>query len=226
MGEFQRETASWLFEQPFWLQMSTCQKESWLEYREGVALQYEDILRILDMERANMEQQDIVEMSRYRWVDLNHEERQSLQEYQRTWEVLGGGQIVAARFANKTQCIESWQHDSQTRKTEKGNATDDKKQEKTSNIRKAADEFCSTRHLGQKLGNVNSGPLLIEIAGFLGFPGRDRSWVTTWGEDVTYLCDQSDSGGFHGHHWTMAGWVLDNVSIEALLQEFPNSLHT
>ena len=104
--------------------------------------------------------------------------------------------------------------------------TDDKKQEKTSNIRKAADEFCSTMHLGQKLGNVNSGPLLIEIAGFLGLPGRDGSWVTTWGEDVTYLCDQSDSGGFHGHHWTMAGWVLDNVSIEALLQEFQNSLHT
>ena len=211
MGEFQRETASWLFKQPFWLQMSTCQKESWLEFREGVALQYEDILRILDMERANMEQQDIVEMSRYRWVDLNHEERQSLQEYQGTWQILGGGQIVAARFANMTQCIDSWLHLSQTRRTER------------SNKRKAADEFCSTRHLGQKLGIVDCGPLLFEIASFLGFPGRDRTWLTNWGEDVTYLCDQSESGRFHCHHWTMAGWVLDNVSIEALFQEFPNS---
>ena len=105
MGEFQRETASWLVRQPFWLSMATCQKESWLEFREGVTIQHEDILFIRDMERASMEQQDIVEMSRYRWVDLNHEERQSLQEYQGAWEVLGGGQIVAARFANKARCI-------------------------------------------------------------------------------------------------------------------------
>jgi hypothetical protein len=105
MGEFQRETASWLVRQPFWLNMATCQKESWLEFREGVTIQHEDILFIRDMERASMEQQDIVEMSRYRWVDLNHEERQSLQEYQGAWEVLGGGQIVAARFANKAGCI-------------------------------------------------------------------------------------------------------------------------
>ena len=50
------------------------------------------------------------------------------------------------------------------------------------------------------------------------------SWVTPWGEDATYLCGQSESGGFSSHPWTMTGWVLCNGSIEALLQEFPNPI--
>ena len=98
MPVFEREEGSWLFNQDFWLGMSPLQKEAWLEYREGVTMQYEDILFIRELERTAMGQQDVVEMSRYHWDDMGPEEKLELSEYQHAWRVLGGGGRIAARL--------------------------------------------------------------------------------------------------------------------------------
>jgi len=98
MPEFKREEATWLFSQPFWLGMSPLDKESWMEHRERVTMEYEDFLFLCTLEQSQMEQQDVVDMSRYHWNSLEPEEMQSLREYQHAWRVLGGGPRVAARL--------------------------------------------------------------------------------------------------------------------------------
>ena len=60
-------------------------------------MQYEDVLFLRELERLNMEQQDVVEMSRYYW-DLDDEGVQDLREYQHAWQVLGGGPYTHARL--------------------------------------------------------------------------------------------------------------------------------
>ena len=77
--------------------MSSEEKVSWLEFRERIGMQYEDVLFLRELERCNMEQQDVVEMSRYNW-DLDDEGVQDLREYQHAWQVLGGGPYIHARF--------------------------------------------------------------------------------------------------------------------------------
>ena len=56
----------------------------------------------------------------------------------------------------------------------------------------------------------------------LGFPEQDNRWCTPWGEDVTYLCEISDIGGFGSVGWTIHGWILDDYSMRALKEEFPD----
>ena len=55
----------------------------------------------------------------------------------------------------------------------------------------------------------------------LGFPEQDNRWCTPWGEDVTYLCEISHTGGCASAKWTMNGWILDDSSMQALKEEFP-----
>ena len=71
---------------------------SLLEFRERVAMQYKDVLFLRELERSKMEQQDVVEMSRYHWDDLDDEDVKSLREYQHAWQVLCGGPYVRARW--------------------------------------------------------------------------------------------------------------------------------
>ena len=78
--------------------MSPQEKESWLQFRERVTMQYEDALFIRKSEQIQMEQQDVVEMSRYHWENLDPDEAQSLEEYRHAWRLLGGGPRVAARL--------------------------------------------------------------------------------------------------------------------------------
>ena len=61
-----------------------------------------------------------------------------------------------------------------------------------------------------------------EIAAMLGFPEPDKRWCTPWGEDVTYLCEISGIGGFGYVEWTIHGWILDDYSMRALKEEFPD----
>ena len=82
MPEFIRETGAWLYKQKFWAKMSSEEKVSWLEFRERIGMQYEDVLFLRELERLNTEQQDVVEMSRYNWGDLDDEGAQDLREYQ------------------------------------------------------------------------------------------------------------------------------------------------
>ena len=98
MMEFTREGAIWLFSQDFWLEMSSSEKMSWLEFRERVTMQYEDILHLRDMEQCQMAQQDVVEMSRLHFDPDLVEEFVSLEEYQHAWRILGGGPNVAVRL--------------------------------------------------------------------------------------------------------------------------------
>ena len=85
--------------------------------------------------------------------------------------------------------------------------------------RQKADEFCSCRHLEKTtLGTAGAS----EIAAMLGFPEQDNRWCTPWGEDVTYLCEFSGIGGFGSAAWTIHGWILDDSSMRALKEEFPD----
>ena len=85
--------------------------------------------------------------------------------------------------------------------------------------RQKANEFCSCVHLEKtKLGTAGAS----EIASLLGFPEQDNRWCTPWGEDVTYLCEISDIGGFGSKGWTIHGWILDEYSMWALKEEFPD----
>ena len=77
--------------------MSFEEKESWLETRERIGMQYEDVFFLRELEQVNMEQQDVVEMSRYNW-DLDDESVQDLREYQHAWQVLGAGPYIHARW--------------------------------------------------------------------------------------------------------------------------------
>ena len=82
-----------------------------------------------------------------------------------------------------------------------------------------ANEFCSCVHLAKsKLGTAGAS----EIAALLGFPDQDNRWCTPWGQDVTYLCVRSDIGGFASNAWTIHGWILDEESMCALQEEFPD----
>ena len=84
----------------------------------------------------------------------------------------------------------------------------------------AADENASVEHIQRKCGDFVSE----RIAMFLGLPDRDMRWLTSWGEDVTDLCDASDSGGFGSNKWTVRGWILDDSSMDSLRREYPNRL--
>ena len=50
MPEFLRETGAWLLKQYFWAKMSSEEKVSWLESRERIAMQYEDVFFIRELE--------------------------------------------------------------------------------------------------------------------------------------------------------------------------------
>ena len=78
--------------------MTLEEREKWLQCRETVTMKYEDPLFLRELERCYMEQQDVVEMSRYTWEDLEPEEAQSFTEYQQAWRILGGGPIVLSRL--------------------------------------------------------------------------------------------------------------------------------
>ena len=79
--------------------------------------------------------------------------------------------------------------------------------------RQKAHEFCSFRHLEKTiLGTAGAS----EIAAMLGFPEQDNRWCTLWGEDVAYLCEISDIGGFGSAEWTIHGWILDDYTMQAL----------
>ena len=85
--------------------------------------------------------------------------------------------------------------------------------------RQKAHEFCSCRHLENTiLGTAGAK----EIAAMLGFPELDIRWCTPWGEDVTYICEISEIGGFASTRWTIDGWILDATSMQILQKEFPD----
>ena len=84
--------------------------------------------------------------------------------------------------------------------------------------RQAAHEFCSCMHLGQAiLGTAGA----YEIPRMLGFPDLDNRFCTTWGEDVTYIFHISSLCGVQVGKWTIHGWILDDSSMQALKEEFP-----
>ena len=87
--------------------------------------------------------------------------------------------------------------------------------------RRKANEFCTCVHLERgKLGISGAS----EIAAMLGLPERDSRWCTPWRDDVSYLCNISNIGGFGSKGWTFHGWILDACSMEALQEEFPEAL--
>ena len=83
-----------------------------------------------------------------------------------------------------------------------------------------ADEFAAVVHLRDMLGD----DVARELAFTLGFPEADIRWITPNGRDVTALCDRSDNGGFSSSQWTFSGWVLDDSSMRALADEFPDEI--
>ena len=88
-----------------------------------------------------------------------------------------------------------------------------------SNAREAADEWCSFMHIQRlKLGEVGSK----ELANLLDFPGRDETWISPEGIDLTELCGRSSTGGFSSNQWTLQGWILDDSSMAVLRREFPS----
>ena len=85
--------------------------------------------------------------------------------------------------------------------------------------RQTANEFCSVIHIRKNFGIA----LATELAQFLGFAEKDEKWISPSGEDMSDLCNTSDSGGLSGT-WTMnglGGFVLDDTSMNALRREFP-----
>ena len=81
-----------------------------------------------------------------------------------------------------------------------------------------ADELAGIVHLQAVFGD----DVAKELAAPVGLPELDCRWVTPSGRDVTALCDASDNGGFSSSRWTMQGWVLDDLSMRALVNEFPD----
>ena len=84
--------------------------------------------------------------------------------------------------------------------------------------RKAADSFCACRQLND-LFRMPGNTLIAE---FLGLDGMCIKWSTPSGDDVTALCEESLNGGFSSSRWSMHGWVLDEASVHALREEFPD----
>ena len=83
-----------------------------------------------------------------------------------------------------------------------------------------ADEYVSAQHFARQHGSL-IGSMIAE---FVGLPEKDEAWVTPWGTNVTDLTAISDSGGFSGKKWTMAGWILDNSSLLQLRKENPGDV--
>ena len=85
----------------------------------------------------------------------------------------------------------------------------------------AADSFVAVTQLSRKLFPPGASDMFAkELALYLDLPALDDKWVTPEGRDVTHLCESSDEGGFSGK-WSLQGWVLDELSMEALRAEFP-----
>ena len=55
----------------------------------------------------------------------------------------------------------------------------------------------------------------------LDFQNRDEKWISPEGIDLTDLCNRSQVGGFSSNQWTTSGWILDDMSLASLGQEFP-----
>ena len=55
----------------------------------------------------------------------------------------------------------------------------------------------------------------------LDFPDRDDKWISPEGIDLTELCNRSNVGGFSSNQWTTNGWILDEMSMASLREEFP-----
>ena len=86
----------------------------------------------------------------------------------------------------------------------------------------AADAFAGIKQLARTLFPPGAGDMFAkELAELIGLPELDEKWVTPEGRDVTRLCEASDDGGFSSSRWTMQGWVLDDRSMIALRNEFP-----
>ena len=83
-----------------------------------------------------------------------------------------------------------------------------------------ADEFAVVVHLQAIFGD----DVAMELAESLGFPDIGNRWITPYGRDVTTLCDASDNGGFSSSRWTFSGWILDDRSMRALANEFPDEI--
>ena len=82
-----------------------------------------------------------------------------------------------------------------------------------------AAEYCSIVHL--HLHN-RIAAFAEEIASYLGLPERDNRWVTPSGRAVNFFVDRSVHGGFSSTRWSIAGWELDEMSMVALVNEFPD----
>ena len=83
---------------------------------------------------------------------------------------------------------------------------------------KAADEFCSCKHLNTRL-HMPGSTLLAE---FVGLDDMCMKWLTPFGQDVTALTEASEFGGLGSSEWTLQGWVLDERSVQRLREEFPD----
>ena len=76
--------------------MSSVQQEDWLSFRERVAMQYEDLLFLRELENEAMALEDVVELSRMHWDSSDDEDNQfNLSLLRRIWDYLGGGTVIA-----------------------------------------------------------------------------------------------------------------------------------
>ena len=60
------------------------------------------------------------------------------------------------------------------------------------------------------------------LAQFVGLDYLCMKWVTPFGQDVTELAEASSIGLAGSSEWTLAGWVLDERSVQSLREEFPD----
>ena len=86
----------------------------------------------------------------------------------------------------------------------------------------AADAFAGIQYVAHRLGPGVGDMFAKELAELIGLPELDENWVTPEGRDVTRCCGASSHGGFSSSRWTMQGWVLDDRSMRALVNEFPD----
>ena len=87
-----------------------------------------------------------------------------------------------------------------------------------------SDEFAAVVHLAEMFGEGLGDEIANELADLLGFSIVDNRWITPYGRDVTALCDASANGGFSSSQWTFSGWMLDDSSMRALANEFPDEM--